>query len=225
MLVVAEAAPVSPFREDTSESLFASMTEGGVAEIVAEGDSLGQVLVEVQGAGDGARDLHHLQCVRQAGAEVVAIWGDKDLRLVHQTPEGLRVYYAVTVSLKLVAHPVRGFRDRSPEARFAGPLRGGEKGLYGAFWSVLAGLQAGRSVRGLGAMRRALPGVPWAWARTWAETTRRTLSSSLFSTTTSLIGHTTRFCRAARVSVGRGNESAVAERQSAQSMPPRAGAK
>ena len=58
------------------------MTEGGVAKIVAEGDGLGQVLVEVQGAGDGARDLHHLQCVRQAGAEVISIWGDTKTRVL-----------------------------------------------------------------------------------------------------------------------------------------------
>src|ERR671910_3331349 len=121
MLVVAEAAPVSPFREDTSESLFASMTEGGVAKIVAEGDGLGQVLVEVEGAGYGARDLHHLEGVGQAGAEVVAVGRDEDLGLVHEAAESLGVDNPITVTLELVADAIRRLGLWSTGAFFAGP--------------------------------------------------------------------------------------------------------
>src|SRR5215213_2118118 len=225
MLVVAKAATIYPLHEDGGEGFFAGLPEGSVPEVVAKGDGLGEILVYAKRASDGAGDLHHLQRVRKAGAQVIAIWGDKDLRLVHQAPEGLGVYYAITVPLKLVSHPIRRFRDRSPDARFAGPLRCGEEVLLSTLGSVLLGPQAGRGVRGLRAARRAVLGVPGAWARTWEEATRWTLSSSLFSTVASLIGRTMRSCRAARVSGGRGNESAVAAQQLAQSTLPRVGAK
>src|ERR671920_937661 len=205
-----KAVPVSTFHKDTGEGFFAGVTKWGVAEVVTQSDSLGEVLVEAQEAGDGARDLHHLQGVRQAGAEVISVRGDKDLRLMHQPPESLGVYYAVTISLEVVAHPVRGLRGWPADARFAGPFRGREKKLHSTFRSVLPGPQAWRSARGSGALSRAKLGVPGAWARTWAETTRRTLSSSIFSTETSLIGRTVRFRSATRVSGGRGNESAAA---------------
>jgi hypothetical protein len=68
---MAEAASVGS--EGAGEGLFAGVTERGMAEIVTEGDGLGQVFVEVEGAGYGARDLHHLQGMGEAGAEMVAV--------------------------------------------------------------------------------------------------------------------------------------------------------
>ena len=49
------------------------MAEGRVAQIVPHGNGLGEVLVQLQGARDGARNLAHLQRVRQPRAVVVAL--------------------------------------------------------------------------------------------------------------------------------------------------------
>ena len=71
------------------ERLLAGVAEGRVAEVVAEPDRLGQVLVEAERAGDGAGDPAGLERVGEAGAVVVALGGDEDLGLVLEPPEGL----------------------------------------------------------------------------------------------------------------------------------------
>src|SRR3712207_1625941 len=100
------------------------MTEGGMAEVVAEGYSLGEVFVQVQRAGYGASDLHHLQGVGQAGAIVVAIGGDEDLCFVHEAAEGFSVDDAVPVALEVVPDAVEGLGPPPPGATLAGPVGG-----------------------------------------------------------------------------------------------------
>ena len=58
------------------------VAEGGVAQVVAQGDGLGQVLVEQQRSGYGAGDAGDLQCVGKAGAVVVALGLQKHLGLM-----------------------------------------------------------------------------------------------------------------------------------------------
>ena len=65
-----------------------------------QADGLGQVLVQTQRPGNGARQLRHFQGVGQAGDEMVAAWRDEDLGLVFQAPEGIGVNDAVAVALK-----------------------------------------------------------------------------------------------------------------------------
>ena len=96
--------------ENTGEGFLTGVTEGSMSKVVAEGDCLGKVFVEAQRPSDGARDLHHLQCVRQTGAEVVAVRGDEDLRLMHQAAEGLGVDNSVAVSLEFIPYSIRGLR-------------------------------------------------------------------------------------------------------------------
>src|SRR3954468_18625160 len=110
MFVVAKGAPMGD--EDAGKGFFAGVAKGGMTEIMTEGDGLGKVLIKAQRTGDGTRDLHHLQGVGKTGAEVVAVRGNKDLRLVHQATEGLGVDDAVPVPLELVAYPVRNLRYR-----------------------------------------------------------------------------------------------------------------
>ena len=59
-----------------------------VAEIVAEGDGLGEILVQLQRAGNGARNARDLQRVGQARAVMVALRLEEDLRFVLQAAEG-----------------------------------------------------------------------------------------------------------------------------------------
>jgi hypothetical protein len=105
---VAEATAVR--NENTGEGFLTGVTEGSMSEVVAEGYCLSKVFVEAQRPSDGARDLHHLQRMRQTGAEVIAVRGDEDLRLMHQTTEGLCMDDSVAVSLEVIAYSIRGLR-------------------------------------------------------------------------------------------------------------------
>ncbi len=60
VLVVLEAPPEAPLQASVDHVL-ADVAERRVAEVVPEPDRLGQVLVEAERAGDGARDLRHLR--------------------------------------------------------------------------------------------------------------------------------------------------------------------
>ena len=51
--------------------LLAGMREGRMADVVGQRQRLGQILVELQHVGQGARDLRHFDGVGQAVAEVV----------------------------------------------------------------------------------------------------------------------------------------------------------
>ena len=55
LLVVAE-----PAGEDLVEDPLPRMAKGGVAQVVAQGDGLGKVLIEPQSPGDGPGDAGHL---------------------------------------------------------------------------------------------------------------------------------------------------------------------
>src|SRR4029077_18445569 len=81
-----------------------------------------QLLVQVQNLRDGARDLRHLQRVRQPGAIVVPGRRKEHLRLVLEPPEGLAVDDAVAVPLKGRTYIVFGFGTQA-SAR-VGALRG-----------------------------------------------------------------------------------------------------
>ena len=95
LLVVVEAAG-----NELVDDALAGMTERRVAEIVAERDRLGQLLVEPQHLGDAARDLRDLERVRQPRAVVIAGRREEHLRLVLQPAERLAVDDAIAIALK-----------------------------------------------------------------------------------------------------------------------------
>ena len=101
LLVMPEAGAVN-----FVECPLPGVAERRVAEIVAESDSLAQILVEPQRPPDGARKARYLQRVREPGAVMVALRLEKDLCFVLETPERLRVRDAVGVALKACAHGV-----------------------------------------------------------------------------------------------------------------------
>ena len=104
MLVVAEPAPEAGL-ERAVQRLLPRVPERRVPEVVAEADRLGQVLVQPQGPRDGAGDAAGLDRVREAGAVVIALGGDEDLRLVLQAPKALRVRDPVAIALERGAKP------------------------------------------------------------------------------------------------------------------------
>src|SRR5262249_62273022 len=97
---------------------------GCVAEVAAERQALGELLVEAQGAGDGASDLRPLQAVGQAGPVVVAFVVDEDLGLVLEPAERRAVDHAVAVALEARAERML-LLGVTPAAGEAAPPRGG----------------------------------------------------------------------------------------------------
>src|SRR5882672_2435088 len=85
------------------------MAERRVAEIVGERHRLAEILVQPEGAADGAGDLRHFKRMGQPGAVVVALVIDEDLRLVLQPPERRRMDDAIAVALERAASLGLGF--------------------------------------------------------------------------------------------------------------------
>ena len=75
------------------------MTERCMADIVAEGDGLRQILVETQASRDGPRYLRHFETMCHARAIMIASH-DVDLGLPLETPKRFRMQDAVTVALE-----------------------------------------------------------------------------------------------------------------------------
>ena len=89
------------------------MAEGRMAEIVGQRHRLGQILVEPQRAGERTGDLRHLDRMGQAGAVVVALVVEEDLRLVLQAAERGRMDDAVAIALERGAGRARRLRDQA----------------------------------------------------------------------------------------------------------------
>ena len=105
-----EALLVVPERttEERGEGLLAEVAEGGVTEVVAEGDGLGEVLVQAQDPGRRPRDLRDLEGVGEPDAVVVTLGRDEHLGLVLQPAESLGVHDAVAIALERRPERVRG---------------------------------------------------------------------------------------------------------------------
>jgi hypothetical protein len=109
LLVVIEAA-----RHQRVDDALAGMTERGVAEIVAERDRFGKLLVQPQHLGDRARDLRDLERVGQSRPVMISGRREEDLGLVLQPAERLAVNDAIAVTLKRRAHVVFRLGPQSP---------------------------------------------------------------------------------------------------------------
>ena len=109
------------------ERLFAGVTEGRMADVVDQGERLGQIRIQAQGRGHGARDLRHFKRVREAAAEVVSggIAGQagEDLRFAGQAAKGARVQNARAVPGKWSAVGMRRLGVRA-KAKFTVPADG-----------------------------------------------------------------------------------------------------
>ena len=110
------------------ESLLARVAEGGVSYVVAEGDGLGQVLVQQKGPRDRPGYLGDLDHVREPRAVMVVGGGDEHLGLVLQPAKRLGVHYPVAVPLEARSYGALLFRD-GPSRRFAAESRHGGKRL------------------------------------------------------------------------------------------------
>ena len=98
---------------------------------MAQGDRLGEWLVEAERRGERARDLGDLHRVRQARHEVVALRIEEDLGLVLQPPERLRMDDPIPIALEGGAVLVRLLRALSSATRRRSRCRGTELRLIG----------------------------------------------------------------------------------------------
>ncbi len=94
--VVLEAA-----RGQLVQCALPDVAKGCVAKVMRQGDGFGQVFVQKQAPGDGARHLGHFQGVRQPGAVMVSLRRQKNLCLELQATKPLGMDDTVPVTLKL----------------------------------------------------------------------------------------------------------------------------
>src|SRR6185295_16456804 len=100
--------------------------ERRLTEIVAERDRLDEVLVQEESAADRARDLGHLERVRQAVPAVVLVGREEPgLRLLAQAAERAAVDDTVAVALEIrpVVERAPLVLDGEPARRAGGPQR------------------------------------------------------------------------------------------------------
>src|SRR5690606_36362445 len=83
------------------QRILAGMAERRMAEIMDERHAFGEILVKLQGTCKCPRDLRHLDGMRQARAEMIAVRADENLGLVLQAPESCRMDDAIAVALEL----------------------------------------------------------------------------------------------------------------------------
>ncbi len=96
LLVVIKAAVIA---HQFIQRLLAGVAEWRMPEVVRERDGLGEILVQPERARDGARDVCHLEGVREPRAQVIARAVEKNLRLIFQPPERAAVDDARAVAL------------------------------------------------------------------------------------------------------------------------------
>jgi len=77
------------------------MAEWRMPQVMGQSNGFDQVLIEPQGASNGAANLRHLQRVGQAGAKQITLVIEENLGLVDQPPKGGAVDDAIAIALKL----------------------------------------------------------------------------------------------------------------------------
>ncbi len=82
------------------QRILSGVAEGRVAKVMRQCHRLGQFDVEAKRAGDGARDLRHLDRMGQTGAVIVAFVLHEDLGLVLQPAKGRGMDDTVPIALK-----------------------------------------------------------------------------------------------------------------------------
>ena len=104
-------------RQARGQGGLARVAERRVAQVMAKRDGFGEVFVEAERAGDGARDLRDFKRVREPRAEMVALGGKEHLRFVRQASEAFRVQDLIAVALVFRAQEV-GLRRLRAAFRF-----------------------------------------------------------------------------------------------------------
>ncbi len=121
------------------ESVFAGVAEWRMADIVNECERFGEIGIERESGGDGARDLRDFQSVREAVAKMIGIARGENLRLGFESAERAGVDDAVAVACIVIAIGMRrlgvtasaGLRDVHRVGGERGRMRGWRRLRHG----------------------------------------------------------------------------------------------
>ena len=117
------------FGGDAVKGALSRMAEGSMSKVVSEGDRLNKIFIEAQRLRYSPRILGHFQRMRHARPVVIAVRGQKYLRLVLEPSERFAVQYPVPVPLKDRAYITLLF-GKDPSAGFRGKSRPGSKNIF-----------------------------------------------------------------------------------------------
>ena len=106
---------------------FAGVTEGGMPQIMAHGNRLRQVLVEIQCLGNGSGNTADFNGMGHTGAVMVTFRTQKHLRFMHQTAECLGMNDLIGIPLKNCSHILNAGLFRVESA--PGFIRKGRSGI------------------------------------------------------------------------------------------------
>ena len=90
--------------------MLAGMSERRMPNVVNQGQSLSQVRIEIERAGDRAGDLRYFERVREAIAEMIGVTNGEDLGLRFEAAECARMDDAVAIASVVVAIAMRRLR-------------------------------------------------------------------------------------------------------------------
>ena len=98
------------------QRLLSGVGERRVPDIMGQRQGFGEILVQLQDVGQGARDLRDFDGVGETVAEMVGQAGSEDLRFGLQAAKGTGMNHAVAVALESVAVGMFGFGVLPPPA-------------------------------------------------------------------------------------------------------------
>jgi len=101
------------------ECFFHGVTEGGVTEVTGEGNGLGQVFIQAEGAGKRAGEGGDLDGVGEASTDVIPRVVQGELGFIFERAEGGTVNDAFAIALEFGSEIVGRFGVFAAEAVFA----------------------------------------------------------------------------------------------------------
>jgi hypothetical protein len=116
------------------------MAKWRMADVMDKRQGLREVNIQIEGFGNGARDLRDFEGMRQTIAKVIGVTSSEDLRLCFQPAKGSRMNNAVAIACIFATIWVRWFGKAA--ATGVGPLHGpgGKRGV--AFDGCSSGLMS-----------------------------------------------------------------------------------
>ena len=105
------------------ELVFTGMAKRRMADVVHQRERFGEIGIQLERPGHGARNLRHFKRVRQAIAEMIGKARGEDLRLRFEAAESARMDDAVAVARVIVAIGMLRLRDSGGRASGARPWR------------------------------------------------------------------------------------------------------
>jgi hypothetical protein len=92
------------FAAELVQDILTDVPERGMSQVMAQGNCLGQILIQIESTAYGAGYLGNLQGMCEPGYVMVPLRSNEDLCLVFEATESFGVDDTVTVTLKCGTH-------------------------------------------------------------------------------------------------------------------------